>query len=186
MPTDPIWLVWSLAAAGILLLAVGLARALVHALSRDGGGVPVSFLLVVRDCEDTLEGALRQLARDYGAWPGSEPVCEVVVVDQDSRDDTPAILGRLAADYPGFIRVVRTTGEGGCPATQAGLAVRRGRTVVVLDHEFLALRPGSGYTKGYGWMTEKQDRNRASRVRAGVSRGIDREPRPARSNEHEV
>lgn len=98
-------------AAGVLLLTLGLASQVVIGSRRLGrladqvprppdGAPRVSVVVAARDEARGIEAALRSmLAQDY-------PDLEVVVVDDRSTDDTPAILARLAAEEP-RLRVLR-------------------------------------------------------------------------------
>jgi hypothetical protein len=67
---------------------------------------------------------------------GYRPI-EIVVVDDGSTDDTPAVL----REFEGAIRVVRLEGLGVSAARNAGLAHARGEYVVLLDADDL-LVPG--------------------------------------------
>lgn len=92
-------------AAGVLLLTLGLASQvaigsrrlgrLADQVPRPPDGAPrVSLVVAARDEARGIEPAVRSmLAQDY-------PDLEVVVVDDRSTDDTPAILARLAGTEP--------------------------------------------------------------------------------------
>jgi glycosyltransferase involved in cell wall biosynthesis len=67
---------------------------------------------------EAIESALAQTLRDV----------EVVVVDDGSTDDTPAVAGRFAS-----VRYVRQENQGMAAARNAGIAASRGRYVAFLD-----------------------------------------------------
>src|SRR4029079_13360345 len=68
---------------------------------------------------DALDSAVGQTLRDV----------EIVVVDDGSTDDTPAVLVR----YGGRIRAIRQPNRGLAAARNAGLAAARGTYVSFLD-----------------------------------------------------
>ena len=70
-------------------------------------------------------------------WP-----CEILVVDDGSTDDTPAVLEAT----PG-LRVLRQPNQGKPVALQAGLEAARGEAVLVLDDDDLLL-PGALHLLG--------------------------------------
>lgn len=67
-----------------------------------GGRVDVSVLVPAHDEADNLPEFVAQCA---SALRDAPYACEVVVVDDGSRDETPGVLVRLAAEH-GFVRVV--------------------------------------------------------------------------------
>lgn len=141
--TWPGWVVWALALLGLAFLAVGLWE---HTAELLGGGrrVPlVSLLMVVKNRERIIEGALRRLIARFGSAGPGGPRYEIVVVDDASDDDTPRILERLARLYPGFLRAVRFEEGDERVSTPAriGLAACRGRTVVVAAEDALGESP---------------------------------------------
>jgi hypothetical protein len=87
----------------------------------------VSLLLIVRNTEQQIEGMIRYLLQEVAAdsfW------CELVIVDYASDDITPAILDRLAIDFP-QLKVIHLA-----PAARAvadGMAFCQGEVVYVLD-----------------------------------------------------
>ena len=93
----------------------------------------VSVLLPAFDAATTLPAALRSLARQ------TEPRWECVLVDDGSRDATPAIARDAAAHDP-RIRVVTTAHGGLVAALSAGLAHCRAPMVARMDADDLMRR----------------------------------------------
>lgn len=93
----------------------------------------VSFLLPVRDGASTLPAALASMQAQRTDAP-----FEIVVVDDGSRDSTPALLAEAARLDP-RIRPLRIEPSGIVAALNAGLARCRGRFVARLDADDLAL-----------------------------------------------
>lgn len=132
---SPLWPCWVFGVAALLLLGLTLAYLARLAPSMGLRGIDVSLLLVVRDREEVMEGTLRQIIRRYGWWLAGGPTYEVVVVDDGSADDTPAILERMARGSAGFIRFVRAASALGESPLGQGLAACRGRSIVVINVE---------------------------------------------------
>ena len=84
----------------------------------------VTCVLPTRDRAELVGDAIAS------ALTQTHPV-EVIVVDDASRDDTPAVLDR----YGTTIRRLRTAGEGVAAARNAALAVARGTFVAFLDDD---------------------------------------------------
>jgi glycosyltransferase involved in cell wall biosynthesis len=78
----------------------------------------VSVLLPVRNAADSLDAALRSVARQ------SESRFECLLVDDGSSDASPLLMERLARRDPRF-RVIRAGGDGLVAALDLGLAARR-------------------------------------------------------------
>lgn len=78
--------------------------------------------------EASLQSVLAQSWRDF----------ELVVVDDGSTDESPAMLARFAASDP-RIRVIRQTNGGISRALNAGLAAARGDWIARLDSDDLML-----------------------------------------------
>jgi len=66
---------------------------------------------------------------------------EVIVVDDASTDDTPAILRELAANAPVPLQVIELTPNTGGPAAplNVGIDAARGEYIALLDHDDLML-----------------------------------------------
>lgn len=84
-----------LAAYGVFTLLQALWRWLAE--RRALGRPALSVVVVVRDQERAVEGLLGEL---LAAPDGARLVSDIVVVDLGSRDNTPAILQRLARQHP--------------------------------------------------------------------------------------
>lgn len=96
-----------------------------------GGDPDVSVIVPTRNRVGLLARLLRQLE---GLDPG--PSYEVIVVDEASSDDTPALLARAAARSG--VRVVRhDEPRGPSAARNAGTAVARGRYLAWIDDDDL-------------------------------------------------
>jgi hypothetical protein len=86
----------------------------------------------VFNAERHLDAAIESvLADDYGHF-------ELVAIDDGSTDASPAILGRWAARDSRVV-VIRQTNQGIAGATNAGLAIARGRYVARMDADDVML-----------------------------------------------
>jgi hypothetical protein len=86
-----------------------------------------SFLIIVQDCEQEIEGLLYYLIRQLGP---NDSDYDIVVVDNHSCDLTPSILTRLAYDHP-VLQVIRVP-YGRRPVAE-GMPLCRGGVVHVLE-----------------------------------------------------
>ena len=91
----------------------------------------VSALMAVRDGATTVEEAVSSVL----AW--GEPLGELVVVDDGSRDATPGILAGITLRDP-RVRLITTPARGLVPALNTGLDACRGRWVARMDADDLA------------------------------------------------
>ena len=83
------------------------------------------------------EGNIERVVRDAGAAAAElAPPCEIVVVDDGSRDRTGEILARLAAEMDGTLRVVRhPVNEGYGAALRDGFRATTGDLVFYTDSD---------------------------------------------------
>lgn len=90
----------------------------------------ISVIVCTRNRGRQLAGTLESLGRqDYaGPW-------ELVVVDNGSTDDTPAVLEAFGQDCPFELRVVREPVAGLSRARNRGLANARGEIVAYTDDD---------------------------------------------------
>ena len=91
----------------------------------------ISALIPVRDGMPYIVGAIRSLQGQ------TRPLDEIVVVDDGSQDDTPAVL-RDEATNDGRIRVVTLPASGLVAALNRGLAAAQGTWIARLDADDVA------------------------------------------------
>lgn len=90
---------------------------------------------------------------------------EIVIVDDGSTDETPAVLRQMAPDYPELRPLVLSRNVGQSSATAAGFRAARGEWVATLDadlqnHPFdlaalWAVLPG--HDAALGWRSKRED-----------------------------
>ncbi|HTH63141.1 MAG TPA: glycosyltransferase family 2 protein [Gemmatimonadales bacterium] len=96
-------------------------------LATDGVRPDVSILVPAKDEAENLPELVRQVREALLPQPFTG---ELVVIDDGSRDDTPAILQRLAAQHP-FLRVVTHRSQRGiADALKSGADAAGGRVLV--------------------------------------------------------
>lgn len=106
------------------------ARQRIGGGNEGGGGPVVSILVPARDAAATLPACLESIRRQRG------PSWECVVVDDGSRDASPALLARAAAEDARF-RVLTQPPSGIVAALSRGLAACRGAYVARMDADDL-------------------------------------------------
>ncbi|MDP2872885.1 MAG: glycosyltransferase [Bacillota bacterium] len=127
---DLSWIVMALAGWGLLVLLVRIWRWLFGAYPRVVRKPSVSLLVVARNKETQIEGLVRGLLSIGQRRAG----VEIIIVDDRSTDQTPAILERLARRNPS-LRVVRMAdmGSGVSSAVEVGLFLCSSPLVVMLN-----------------------------------------------------
>src|SRR5262245_65999475 len=60
---------------------------------------------------------------------------ELIVVDDGSTDNTPALVAELCRDFADRVQYLRQSNQGAYPARNAGLRRARGARVALFDHE---------------------------------------------------
>ena len=136
-----------------------------------GAGETLSIVVPARDEAASLSELLGEVVRWFRPLtlprPGRPRLAgfEVLIIDDGSTDGTPAVLSRLARDYPELrpIRLARNVGQSA--ATVAGFRLARGEWVAVLDAD-LQNRPEDlaalwdalpGHDAALGWRTKRED-----------------------------
>jgi len=98
----------------------------------------VSTVTPVYQGAATLEELVRQLDRERQAWDRDGlplELVEAIFVDDDSIDDSAAILADLAARYPWVRAVTLSRNFGQHPATVAGILHSSGDWIATLDED---------------------------------------------------
>jgi glycosyltransferase involved in cell wall biosynthesis len=132
----------------------------------------VSVILPVYNEAENLRTLLPDLFSNLEALGGNY---EVVVVDDGSTDETPAILRELAAPQLRVVRLRRNSGQ--TSALMAGIRFSKGDVLIVMDGDRqndpadipqLLAKLDQGFDVVSGWRTNRQDarirRNLLSRV----------------------
>jgi hypothetical protein len=102
----------------------------------------ISVILPTRDRAGILARAIETVrAQSYGAW-------ELIVVDDGSGDETPALLAGLDDDR---VRSLRLEGRGVTAARNAGLTEARGELIAYLDDDNLM---HEGWLRTVAWAFE--------------------------------
>jgi glycosyltransferase involved in cell wall biosynthesis len=92
--------------------------------------IPASIVICTHNRADVVREAVETARREAGAASA-----EVIVVDNASTDDTPAVLAALARENGGGLRIVAEPRLGLSVARNRGLAEARGEIVCYLDDD---------------------------------------------------
>jgi GT2 family glycosyltransferase len=87
----------------------------------------ISVIMACYNAESYVESAISSVLRQ------TYPHTEVIVVDDGSRDASPAILERLTATYPDRVKLKHLSHSGPYPARNLGLSYARGDYIAFLD-----------------------------------------------------
>jgi glycosyltransferase involved in cell wall biosynthesis len=105
-------------------------------LAARGAGADVSVLVPAKDEAENLPEFVRLCAEAFTPEPY---VCELVIVDDGSEDDTPAVLSGLAAEFPFLTVITHRTRRGIADALRSAGDVASGSIFVFYpaDLQFL-------------------------------------------------
>lgn len=130
---DLSWVVIALACVGLLAVLARIVRWVFPARPKAGLRPFTSLLVVARNKEASIEGLVRGLVM-CGQRSGENVLCEVVVVDDRSTDQTAAILERLTRRYPNLRTVSMSDLRGGIQsAVELGLFMCSSPVVLLLN-----------------------------------------------------
>ena len=73
--------------------------------------------------EETLDSALQQVYKNI----------EIIIVDDDSTDDTWSIINNYCNNFPNLIKVYKNKGKGACAARNYGFELSSGNYIQYLD-----------------------------------------------------
>lgn len=147
---------------------------------------PIPVLSVVVPVYDEAE-SLPQLVDEIERALADGPSWELILVDDGSRDESPAVMRRLQAERPDRLRVLLSPkNQGQSSSLVAGFRAARGEIVVTLDADLqndpadipraiAALEEGEGADMVSGVRQNRRDswsRRKASRIANRVRRRI--------------
>src|SRR5262245_49326646 len=95
----------------------------------------VSVVVPVYDEEKNLEQVVRDLTTELAGYR-----YEIIIIDDGSKDGTPVLADRLAAEDPQHVRVIHyATNRGGGAATRTGLSAATNDLVMMVpgDGQFV-------------------------------------------------
>jgi len=92
----------------------------------------ISVVITTYNRAELLQATLEQLRRQQ-----YEARDEVIVVDNASSDDTPAVIARAALDFPARLTALREIRPGKTPALNAGIAASRGDVLALTDDDVM-------------------------------------------------
>jgi glycosyltransferase involved in cell wall biosynthesis len=102
----------------------------------------ISVLICTRNRAKPLDVTLRHFFMQRFA---DEYEYEVVVVDNDSNDETGRVVARYAAEHPGVVRYYREPRRGQCYARNTAIAAAVGEIIAFTDDDVLV---------GENWLNE--------------------------------
>ena len=91
--------------------------------------VTYSVVIPVYNAEKYLESCLESVLRQHSGSP-----FELILVNDGSKDTSPEICDRYAAQYPG-ITVIHQVNQGVSAARNAGIAAAKGQYILFLDSD---------------------------------------------------
>ena len=94
---------------------------------KQGQQVTVSIVILTWNSEQQIEACLASLAQGLSAFPS-----EVIVIDNDSQDETRAVIKKTWSNVQ---LVCNTENRGVAPARNQGIRLARGEYVVILDDD---------------------------------------------------
>lgn len=132
---------------------------------------PTPELSIVVPVYDEAE-SLPTLVDEVAAALAGGPSWELLLVDDGSRDDSPAVMARLRAAWPGRVRILRSpVNQGQSSALGAGFRAARAPIVATLDADLqndpadiprllaaLDTSPGAPWDMVSGIRAERRDR----------------------------
>lgn len=124
------YIVAFLAIYGCLSLVETLRRSLGRKVKARVGKPFVSILVIAHDDEERIEGVVRWLLGLNYLDARGRPNFELVVVSAGSKDQTPAIIERLAREMPILTAVTLAKAE---EAYEQGIAACRGEVICLMD-----------------------------------------------------
>jgi GT2 family glycosyltransferase len=93
----------------------------------------LSIIIPTHNRVDALEQTLAALARQEFAQPW-----EVIVVDNNSTDETNEVVGRMAKDFPVDLILTEETKPGPAAARNKGASIARGEYLLFMDNDIIA------------------------------------------------
>jgi len=131
----------------------------------DSGTITVSVLVPARDEAENIPLLLEKVGKAFAQLDGQ---CELVLVDDGSRDETASVATALQGDYP-FLRLIRhKRGRGLTAALRTGFRAVRGDIILFLPADLeadpeedipkLLAKMDEGYDVVAGWRQGRRER----------------------------
>jgi len=125
------WVILALAVYGLAAAITQMTR-LIRPWARAGEFASVTFIVLIRNQADLIEGVVRQLISHCATHEGSAVNTDLILVDLASTDDTRPILNRLQQRYP-HVKLIELPAEHAESACDTAMFLARGPIAVVLD-----------------------------------------------------